>query len=755
MLEKPPSTNPHLFDRAVIKRPFTVSPTCSVDETIAGMHSHQTSYALVVEKKQADERLQREQTQTEVIPVGIFTERDIVRVVASGQSLNNQTAAAAASSELVTISAADITTPANVFTRMRQHGLRHLPVISDKGALTGIITQQSLREALNLPALLKVRTVSEVVISKIISAPQSATAISVAKIMAQHDTTCVIIIDDHTHPIGILTARDIVQFKALGTPLEQVYVQQVMSTPLLTIHPQDSLWTAHALMNRYRVRRLVVSHLDGTLAGLVTQSSILQASNPDNMQQVVELLQLELEQLRSENQRLLEVRNRDLQEKQAQLSQQLTATQSEQQQTASQLKVAYQDIAETNLALTASNEELTQTLQALRTIEQALQTSNAELEDTVAQRTAELRRAEHRWRKLLEEVHLAVVGLDAAGDVNYANPFFLTLTGYRASDVMGSNWFENFIPHNDRSHTRAYFKKLVTQGEVPLRYQNGVLTRTGAQHTLDWHNVVLRDQREQVTGTMSIGEDITERLVVNKVKGDFISVVSHELRTPVTAIHGALQMVCNGLVASDSIRGKELLQVASDNAKRLVRLVNDILELERLASNEGLIHKTTVNTRSLTSKAVKSVQVMAQEKQIAIQISDLEITLMADSDRLIQVLTNLLDNAIKFSPMDSTIDVVVNSPVIGDETSPSALFCVRDQGRGIPATELPRIFERFTQVNHSDARAMRGTGLGLAICKNIVEQHGGTIWAESTLGKGSQFFFTIPYESQSSRRAVE
>ena len=246
----------------------------------------------------------------------------------------------------------------------------------------------------------------------------------------------------------------------------------------------------------------------------------------------------------------------------------------------------------------------------------------------------------------------------------------------------------------------------------------------------------------------STREDITERM-----KDEFISVVSHELRTPLTSIHGALNLLSTGLVDAQSQRGQRAIKIAAESAERLVRLVNDILDLESLESGKISLSKQVCNAADLIVKATDIMQVMANRAGITLSISPQTIELDADPDRIIQVLTNLLDNAMKFSPSGSTVWLTVELGTRdweqgGDSitTRPNSLilFQVRDQGRGIPAKKIESIFERFHQVDTSDSRKKGGTGLGLAICRNIVQQHGGRIWAESTLGEGSSFYFTLP-----------
>ncbi len=730
MLQDSLNADDHFFDKVVISSPLIVSPELSVNEAIGQMYQARSSYALVVEQRR---------------PVGIFTERDLVRMVAADQPAGDLTISAVMTASPATIAASEVKTTADLFAQMQQAQVRHLIVVDEDGRLVGIITRRSLRQALTTPALLKFKSVAEVMTPETICLDQNAPVIQAARLMAERDISCVVITAAENDPAGIITERDIVQFKALDLGIHNTLAQQVMSSPLLPARSQDSLWSVHQQMNRHRVRRLVVCNAEGQLAGIITQSSILQSLNSAEARQVIDLLQQEVTQLRFENQALLEARNQELERSQTRLSGQLEDKQIEQQQTQSDLAAAYHELEISHDELVKTNEALTVALQDLQGAQQLIQLANTDLESQVERRSADLHQAERRWRSLLEDVHLVVIGLDCDGKVNYVNPFFLGLTGYSADEVIGKQWFGTFILQEDYHPTRHYFQQLIAHGEVPLRYRNDILTRAGTARTIDWNNAILRDRQNAVIGTMSIGEDITERLEVDRIKGEFISVISHELRTPLTAINGSLELLTGSLVSSESDRGKQLLQLAADSAQRLVRLVNDILELERLESGKVLLQKDKLDTRSLTDKAVDTFQVVTRERGITLNVSDPGLSIMADGDRLIQVLTNLLDNAINFSEDNSTIWLSVE-PKDGDanDTAAKALFKVRDQGQGIHSEQLSEIFERFTQVNRSHSREKGGTGLGLAICQNIVEQHDGRIWVESKLSEGSCFQFTIP-----------
>lgn len=194
-----------------------------------------------------------------------------------------------------------------------------------------------------------------------------------------------------------------------------------------------------------------------------------------------------------------------------------------------------------------------------------------------------------------------------------------------------------------------------------------------------------------------------------------------------------------------------MLEIALADTERLVRLVNDILNLERLSSRKINPAKRWCDANLLMEQAIENVQSLAQENAITLMVSPFSITVWADPDWIVQTLINLLSNAVKFSPPYSQVwlSAELLYPKESEQNSQEnqnirILFKVQDRGRGIPSDQLETIFERFGQVDASDSRQKGGTGLGLAICRNIVQQHGGEIWAQSVLGEGSTFYFTLP-----------
>jgi signal transduction histidine kinase/CheY-like chemotaxis protein len=243
---------------------------------------------------------------------------------------------------------------------------------------------------------------------------------------------------------------------------------------------------------------------------------------------------------------------------------------------------------------------------------------------------------------------------------------------------------------------------------------------------------------------------LVQRSELDKIKDEFISTVSHELRTPLTSIRGALGLLSAGLMGSVDAKAQNLLRIAVTNTDRLIRLINDILDIERMESGRATLQVRTVNLRDLVQQGVETMAAMADAANVTLVLNvtapSEAVSLDGDSDRILQIITNLLSNAIKFSPPKTTVNVHI-------EADPDWLTLrVSDEGRGIPVDKLETIFDRFQQVEASDARQKGGTGLGLAICKTIVHQHNGSIWAESNVqqkrGPGTSLIVAFPRPSR-------
>ncbi|MDZ8187693.1 MAG: PAS domain S-box protein [Nostoc sp. ChiSLP02] len=348
-----------------------------------------------------------------------------------------------------------------------------------------------------------------------------------------------------------------------------------------------------------------------------------------------------------------------------------------------------------------------------------------------------LRESEDRFRHAFHDapIGMALLGLDERW--LQINPMFAEMLGHSELETLNTSVFE-LIHLEDVTKLKHCIEQVLNNenrnAQVELRYLcNGGRIAWGLTRLS-----LVRDCQNQPLYYVAQIQDITDQHAIDRMKNEFISIVSHELRTPLTAIQGFLGLLNTGIYDNKPEKAKRMLQQALTNSDRLVRLVNDILDLERLSAGQVQLVMEACEAEDLMQRAVEEVQSIALAASVTLSIISTTARVWASPDSIIQTLTNLLSNAIKFSPPDSVITLSAQPQ------ADCVLFQVKDQGRGIPAEKLETIFERFQQVDVSDARAKGGTGLGLAICQSIILQHDGNIWAESTLGEGSTFYFTLP-----------
>jgi signal transduction histidine kinase len=248
---------------------------------------------------------------------------------------------------------------------------------------------------------------------------------------------------------------------------------------------------------------------------------------------------------------------------------------------------------------------------------------------------------------------------------------------------------------------------------------------------------MLQEKNVELESAKSVAEQTVERLEeVEQLKKGFLSTVSHELRTPLTSIRGSLGLLASGAAGPLPDHVVEVVALAERNAIRLMALIEDILDLERLETGKIELQMTRVPIASILRRARESLAAFGAHG-VTVDAPNVSSSIDVDADRIVQVLVNLLSNAVKFSPPGGVVTIAVT--VDGQWTE----FRVIDHGRGVPAVHRRAIFERFRQVDPSDAREKGGAGLGLAICKSIVEQHGGSIGVESEEGVGSAFWFRL------------
>jgi PAS domain S-box-containing protein len=344
-----------------------------------------------------------------------------------------------------------------------------------------------------------------------------------------------------------------------------------------------------------------------------------------------------------------------------------------------------------------------------------------------------------RWQleDLLEHTQLLVQIVRADGTFHFVNRSWREALGYSEAPL-SSLKFADVVGVEDQPQVPKLLgaEGVEAQREVELR----LVTREGYPLTVAASFIRRAGNGDEGGMTLSLMRDVTELREVESLKRDFVSTVSHELRTPLTSIRGALGLLRGGVMGPLSEEARGLVDIAHANAERLIRLVNDILDMEKLDAGRVELFLQDVEPGELVRCAVEAIGGMAQEMKVPIQT---EVgpcpPLKADPERMVQVLGNLLSNAVKFSSAGAPVCLTVGTTAQG-----WARFEVQDKGPGIPPGQLRLLFQRFRQLESADTRRRGGTGLGLAISQSLVEQHGGRIGVESTPGVGSTFWVELP-----------
>jgi len=379
-------------------------------------------------------------------------------------------------------------------------------------------------------------------------------------------------------------------------------------------------------------------------------------------------------------------------------------------------------------------DEIRMVIEAFDEMLAEVQRHQSNLEANVATRTAEL-------QMILNSAAEGIFGLDRDGVVTFMNPSGATLLGWRMQDLVGRELHP--ILHADDAPERAS-----EHGDCPVCNAAGnsgplriasFRRSDGSAVPVELTAATINDSSGEAAGVVVTFRDITERLAIERMKDEFVSTVSHELRTPLTSIRGALSLLGTGALGKLTPRGDRMVTIAVSNTERLTRLVNDVLDLEKMQSGGVTLQRRPLRAEQVLALAVEGVLPMGERAGVTMQLQAEPAEILVDFDRIQQMLVNLLSNAIKFSPEHSHVEVR------GIRRTDAYVMTVRDHGRGIPAEKLELVFERFQQVDASDSRDKGGTGLGLSICRSIVTAHGGTIYASIPEGGGTLFTVTLPH----------
>ncbi len=403
------------------------------------------SYALVMQDSQI---------------IGIFTERDMVRLLAAGQILEQTTIAEVISGEVITLKASEVKDVFTVLSLTRDRNIRYLPIVDDRNQLLGIITPEGMRKALHPTDWLRFRRVGEVINSQVVHVPVTVPLLDAIKLMVDRHVSCVVVVEERQandsstsllFPIGIITERDILQFQKLELNLEQMQVETVMSSPLYLVNAEESLWSVHQKMLQYRVRRFVVAGEQKELQGIITETSLLQALDPIEMYGILDLLQQKVERLEVE-------RN--------ELSQSYTKQSQVYQQTQTALE------------------------------------ERKQIEKT-------LRQQRNLVSGILDVAGGLIIVLDKQARIVRFNQTCSIITGYSFEEVESKEVWDLIVPEEIETAIEVF--EQLKRGEFPNQNENHWVAKDGSRRLIAWSNTCLIDDDGSVKYIIMTGIDITEK----------------------------------------------------------------------------------------------------------------------------------------------------------------------------------------------------------------------------------------------------
>jgi len=346
-----------------------------------------------------------------------------------------------------------------------------------------------------------------------------------------------------------------------------------------------------------------------------------------------------------------------------------------------------------------------------------------------------------RIEGILLNITDGVVVVDSDEKILMINPVAENILGLSAQQALGKRMREVIR----REHLLTILKKVSSGGESWHKELELFSADETTMHTLRSSTAVVEDSQGKMVGLLSVLQDVAKQKEIDRQKLEYFAKVTHELRSPLVAMDKSLQVILSGVAGQLNLDQQGFIESISRNAKRLQALINDLLDLAKIEAGKMQIIQEEISVTKIIDEAVQMFGAWAQAKGVTLDKRcsvDLP-SVKADFNRLIQVINNLVSNSLKFTPQGGRITLAA-------QLSPQEGFVeisVEDTGVGIPEEVLPKVFERFYQVPGQVRTDVAGTGIGLTVAKEIVELHGGKIWVESEVGKGSRFKFTLPKAS--------
>lgn len=388
------------------------------------------------------------------------------------------------------------------------------------------------------------------------------------------------------------------------------------------------------------------------------------------------------------------------------------------------------------LSLEEGDEEREWSPTELEALTTAARTFGASIYKSEAEKA--LGASEEKYRELLESANDLIQSVAPDGRFLFVNRAWQETMGYSGEELNYLKVWDVVRPSGDDDDRDILQSILTDDGQGPI--EAIFVTKDAREITVEGI-VNCRYEDGLPVATRGIFRDITERKVVDRMIQDFISTVSHELRTPLTSIIASLGLLESGKLAAKPERAADLVSIALRNSKRLLQLINNLLDLQKLSARKMTFQLKAVPVDELLQEAVEDIRAFAESCSIHLRVTPFEpreLQVQADRDRLMQVLNNLLSNAIKFSPDQATVQV---GAYLRDHR---VVLTVADQGPGIPEEFRGRLFDRFTQFDSSSTRRSGGSGLGLSIVKGLVEGMSGHVSLETELDKGTTFHVALP-----------
>lgn len=626
--------------------------------------------------------------------LGIFTERDVVRLTAFERNLERVTIGSVMTKPVITLCISEFRDVFTALSRLRSLRIRHLPIVNQQGDLVGVVSHETIRSCLQPPNLLKIRTVASVMSTTVIAASARTSILSLAQLMAQHQVSCVVIAQAKGQetpqlpiPIGIVTERDIVHCQTLGLDLTQTVAQDIMSSPLFCVTPEDSLLSVDREMQRRHVRRLVVCGTQGELKGIVTQTSLLQAFDCVEMCGTIDLLQ-----------HVVEERTADLRNANEQLQQQII----ERQQAESARYLA-----------------------------------------------------EAQYQTIFENAVEGIFQTTPNGRYKKANPALARIYGYNSPAQLMSainNISSQLYVDPNR---RAEFIRLLQVQDTVSNFESQVFTRDRSVIWISEKARAVRDVKgnllyyegfvEEITARKQAEAEILKALAqekeLNQLKAEFVSMISHDFRSPLTSIRLAsefLQCYSDQLTEEKKLTYFQSIRCAIN---QMVQLLNEILLIGKADSGRLHCQPAPLDLKLFCHELVEELQISAGEQyQIVFTAKGKLNDTVMDKSLLRHIFGNLLSNAIKYSPEGGTVRFELTCQ------NKAAVFRIQDQGIGIPPKDQKRLFQLFNRAKN--VGNIPGTGLGLAIVKRCVEAHCGKISVASKVGVGTTFTVMLPLKSK-------